>query len=82
MGFLDKLLGRGKDAAESAGGAAKDVADKAGDVASDAGDKAQDTYEAAKDRITGEDTPSEVGQAEQQLDEIRDQAARDQGRMP
>ena len=30
MGFLDKLLGRGKDAADSAGDTAKDVADKAG----------------------------------------------------
>ena len=82
MGFLDKLLGRGKDAAQSAGDTTKDVADKAGDVASDAGDKAQDAYEDVKDKVTGEDTPSEVGQAEERLDEVRDQSMHDRGQTP
>jgi hypothetical protein len=67
MGFLDKLFGRGKEKDES---------------------------EEAKDRISGGDEPpkapetppapegSEVTQSEQRLDEVRDQAARDEGRMP
>jgi hypothetical protein len=82
MGFLDKLLGRGKDAAE-----------KAGDVAGDVGATAKDTYEDARAKVSGDDEPaatapagaedaSDIGQAEERLDEVRDQAARDQGRMP
>jgi hypothetical protein len=79
MGFLDRLLGRGKEAAESAGDTAKDL-----------GEKAKEESEEAKDRITGDESPetpqasegSEVSQAEQRLDDVRDQAARDEGRMP
>jgi hypothetical protein len=82
MGFLDKLLGRGKEAADTAGDAVKDV-----------GEKAKEEFDEAKDRITGDETPeareappappaSEVTQSEQRLDEARDQAARDEGRMP
>ncbi len=33
MGFLDKLLGRGKDAAETTGDTAKDMGGKAADTA-------------------------------------------------
>jgi len=62
MGFLDKLLGRGKDAAESAGDTAKDRGDE---VAS-----------------SGEDDLSETGQAEQRLDDVRDQVLKDEGRTP
>jgi hypothetical protein len=67
MGFLDKLLGRGKDAAEDVGETAKDL-----------GDKAEDAFDDAK----GDDEASETGQAEQRLDDARDQALRDEGRMP
>jgi hypothetical protein len=78
MGFLDRLLGRGKEAAESAGDTAKDLGE------------AKEEFEEAKDRIAGDETPetpqpsegSEVSQAEQRLDDVRDQAARDEGRMP
>jgi len=53
--------------------------------------KEKDESEEAKDRISGGDEPpkapetpegSEVTQSEQRLDEVRDQAARDEGRMP
>lgn len=71
MGFLDRLLGRGKDAAESAGDAAKDV-----------GDKAEEGFDDAKDRVSGDDEGSEVTQSEERLDNVRDQALRDEGRMP
>jgi|Tabmets5t2r1_1033131.scaffolds.fasta_scaffold01948_6 hypothetical protein len=79
MGFLDRLLGRGKEAAESAGDTAKDL-----------GENAKEEFEEAEDRVTGDETPeapqasegSEVSQAEQRLDDVRDQAARDEGRMP
>jgi hypothetical protein len=67
MGFLDKLLGRGKDAAEDVGETAKDLGDKTKDAFD--GDKADDEL-------------SETGQAEQRLDNVRDQALRDEGRMP
>jgi hypothetical protein len=72
MGFLDKLLGRGKDAAESAGDAAKDAGSKVADVASDVGDE-------GKERISGDEGSegSDVTQAEQRLDDVRDQ-----GRTP
>jgi hypothetical protein len=72
MGFLDKLLGRGKDAAESAGDAAKDAGSKVADVASDVGDE-------GKERISGDEGSegSDVTQAEQRLDNVRDQ-----GRTP
>jgi hypothetical protein len=68
MGFLDKLLGRGKDAAESAGDAAKDAGSKVADVASDVGDE-------GKERISGDEGSegSDVTQAEQRLDDVRDQ---------
>ncbi len=87
MGFLDKLLGRGKDAAESAGDVAQDVGEKTKDVASDVGDKAQEGYEEAKSRISGDEgsegsPESDVTQSEQRLDDVRDQAMRDEGRMP
>jgi hypothetical protein len=71
MGFLDRLLGRGKDAAESAGDAVKDV-----------GDKAEEAFDDAKSRVSGEDEGSEVAQSEERLDNVRDQALRDEGRMP
>lgn len=67
MGFLDKLLGRGKEAAQDVGETAKDL-----------GDKAKDAFDDAK----GDDEVSETGQAEQRLDDARDQALRDEGRMP
>jgi hypothetical protein len=60
MGFLDRLLGRGKEAAQDVGETAKDLDD---------GDQ-------------GDDELSETGQAEQRLDNVRDQALRDEGRMP
>ena len=82
MGFLDKLLGRGKDAAKDAGEVAKDVGDKTKDVASDAGDKAKDTFDDGKSDVSGDDDVSETGQAEQRLDDVRDQALKDEGRMP
>jgi hypothetical protein len=84
MGFLDKLLGRGKDAAESAGDAAKDAGSKVTDVASDVGDKAEEGLDEAKERISGDEGSegSDVTQAEQRLDNVRDQALRDEGRMP
>ena len=74
MGFLDKLLGRGKDTAESAGDAAKDV-----------GNKAEEVFDETKSRVTGDDAPSEtseVTQSEQRLDEARDQVVRDEGPQP
>ncbi len=71
MGFLDKLFGRGKDAAQSTADATKD-----------AGSKAQETVDDATSRVTGEDDLSDVGQSEQRLDNVRDQALRDEGRMP
>ena len=70
MGFLDKLLGRGKDAAESAGDASKDAGSKAADV----GDE-------AKEPISG-DEGSEGSDVTQAEDNVRDQARRDEGRMP
>ena len=42
MGFLDKLLGRSKEAADDAGGMAKDVGDKGMDMAQDAGEMAKE----------------------------------------
>ena len=86
MGFLDRLLGRGKEAAETAGDAAKDVGEKAKDVASDVGDKAEESFGEAKERVSGGDEgaegESDVTQAEQRLDDVRDQTLRDEGRMP
>ena len=55
MGFLDKLLGRGKQAAEGVEDAAKDAGEKATDVASDVGDKAEEAFDEAKERVTGAD---------------------------
>jgi hypothetical protein len=80
MGFLDKLLGRGKEAADTAGDAVKDV-----------GEKAKEEFDEAKDRVTGGDEApaappaaegSEVTQSEERLENVRDQALRDEGRMP
>jgi hypothetical protein len=82
MGFLDKLLGRGKDAAQDVGDKAQDVGEKTKDVASDAGDKAKEGFDDAKSHVSGEDDLSDTGQAEQRLDNVRDQALRDEGRMP
>jgi hypothetical protein len=59
MGFLDKLLGRGKDAAETTGDTAKDMGGKAGDVADDVGQKAEDMFDETKARVTGDDEPRE-----------------------
>ena len=42
MGFLDKLLGRGKEMAGKGMNVAEDVVDRAGDVAEKAIDKAED----------------------------------------
>jgi hypothetical protein len=70
MGFLDKLLGRGKEAAQDVG-----------DVAKDVGDKAEEGFDEAKSRVTGEEE-SEVTQSEQRLDEVRDETARNEGRIP
>jgi|Tabmets5t2r1_1033131.scaffolds.fasta_scaffold118668_2 hypothetical protein len=70
MGFLDKLLGRGKEAAQDVGDATKDV-----------GDEAEQAYEDVKERGTGEGE-SEVAQSEQRLDEVRDEAARREGKIP
>jgi hypothetical protein len=81
MGFLDKLLGRGKDAAESAGDAAKDAGSKVADVASDVGDKAEEAFDEGKERISG-DEGSEGSDVTQAEDNVRDQALRDEGRMP
>jgi hypothetical protein len=64
MGFLDKLLGRGKDAAETTGDTAKDMGGKAADTAGDAGQKAEDMFDETKARVTGDDEPSEPPRAE------------------
>jgi hypothetical protein len=75
MGFLDKLLGRGKEAAQDVG-----------DVAKDVGDKADQGYDDVKERVTGEGESeagqSDIAQSEQRLDEVRDEAARNEGRIP
>ena len=67
MGFLDKLLGRGKDAAQDVGDAGKGVGDKAMDAAEDVGAKAEDVFDETKSRVTDDDEPSE---------------AKDEGRTP
>lgn len=79
MGFLDKLLGRSKDAAQDAGDAAKDVGGKVGDTADDAGDKAKDTFDGAKSHVAGE---SDTSQSEDRLDDVGGQVAKDEGRTP
>ena len=66
MGFLDKLLGRGKEAAQDVGDAADDV-----------GQKAEDVFDDAKDRVTGGDEP-----ADEQMHNVRDQALKDEGKTP
>ncbi len=58
MGWLDKLLGRGEDAASKTKDVAGDATDKAGDVAGDAADKAGDLGHGAMD--TGEKAADEV----------------------
>jgi hypothetical protein len=84
MGFLDKLLGRSKEAADTAGDKAMEYGDKAVDMAKEGGEKAEDLYGDAKSRVTGEgdDAASQVDQAEAGLDEARDQTAKDEGRIP
>ena len=42
MGFLDKLLGRGKEIADKGKNVAEDAVDRAGDVAEKAMDTAED----------------------------------------
>jgi hypothetical protein len=79
MGFLDKLLGRSKDAAHDAGDMAKDAGDKGMDMAKDAGDKVEDVSDDAKSHVTG---GSDTTEAEQRLDDVPDQAARDEDRAP
>lgn len=46
------------------------------------GESAQATGETPKDAFDLEDGESEVTEAEQRLDDVRDQAMRDEGRMP
>jgi len=68
MGFLDKLLGRSKETAESVGDSAKDTA--------------SDVSDTAKDALDGDEGESDVTENEQRLDDVRDQVMRDEGRMP
>jgi hypothetical protein len=84
MGFLDKLLGRSKDVADTAGDKAMEYGDKAVDVAGDAGDKAAEVFGEAKSQVTGDgdEGVSETTEAEQRLDDVRDQAMQDEGRIP
>jgi len=63
MGFLDKLLGRGKDAADTVGDAAKDMGGKAADAGDDVGQKAEEAFDEPKSRVTGGDEPSEPPRA-------------------
>jgi hypothetical protein len=49
MGWLDKLLGRGEDAASKAKDAGGDAMDKAGDMGGDAAQKAKDVGQDAMD---------------------------------
>ncbi|HWB56109.1 MAG TPA: hypothetical protein VG479_04145 [Gaiellaceae bacterium] len=49
MGWLDKLLGRGEDAASKAKDMGGDAAHKTGDMAGDAGHKAEDVGHDAMD---------------------------------
>ena len=81
MGFLDKLLGRGKEAAQDAGDTAEKYGDKAMDAGKDVGDKAEEGFDDVKSRVSGEGE-SEVAQSEQRLDEVRDDTARNEGRIP
>lgn len=74
MGFLDKLLGRSKHTAEDLGGSAKDAGDTATSAAPDLGE--------TKDALDREEGTSEVTEAEQRLDDVRDQTMRDEGRIP
>ena len=59
MGLLDKLLGRGKQVAESAADKGVDLAgdafDKGKELASEGLDKAGDVMKAASDKLGGED---------------------------
>jgi hypothetical protein len=64
MGFLDKLLGRGKEATQDVGDAARDVGSKGMNAADDVGQKAEDVFGEAKDRATGEDEPAEAPRTE------------------
>jgi hypothetical protein len=66
MRFLDKLLGRDKGSAPST----PDTTEKT------------ETLEEERPHGSVEDDRSEIGQAEQRLDNARDQALRDEGRMP
>jgi hypothetical protein len=74
MGFLDKLLGRSKETAEDLGGSAKGAGDAATDTAPDPGE--------TKDAFDRDEGTSEVTEAEQRLDSVRDETLRDEGRMP
>lgn len=69
MGFLDKLLGRGKEGADKAGDAMKDVGAKAEDVFDD------------KPRMSGEGE-SKADEAEPAVDQARDDAPGGGGRTP
>ena len=59
MGLLDKLLGRGKQVAESAADKGMDLAgdafDKGKELAGEGLDKAGDLMKAAGDKLSGED---------------------------
>jgi hypothetical protein len=57
MGFLDRLLGRTKEAGRDVTETVGNAADKAEDVAGDVVDKAEDVADDVKDRVTGSDEP-------------------------
>jgi len=73
MGWLDKLLGRGKDAASQA-------ADTAGDAARSVQDKAEDAYSGAKERVSG-DSETEIAEDKPAAD-AGEQPAEMEGRIP
>ena len=65
MGFLDKLLGRSKEAAGDVAEKAAPTVDKAQDAAGQAWDKTKDLADDAKDKVgdlrdEGEDTAGDV----------------------
>ena len=64
MGFLDKLLGRGKQVAEKGKDVAGDAFDKSKDIASAGLEKAGDAMHTAGGKIGGGDKPAEGPPAE------------------
>jgi hypothetical protein len=75
MGFLDKLFGRSKDAADKGVDVAGDAAEKGKDVASDAYEKSKDVagdaVDKAKDVRGGGDKAEEVDEAAEQAPDPR-----------